>query len=82
MTSNSEELNQLQSLRFVVGWDIDKVNHDRTIVFVFDKLVQHIVYKVNTGKDRKTTYPYIQEFYGMNNCVPPCQLKIELYEEK
>ena len=80
LPKEAEEKLELQSRRYVVGWEICKTNADRTIVFVFDKLSQRIVYKVNT-KERKGTYPYIQKQYGMNNCVPPRELRLDMYEK-
>lgn len=77
---HQQEVLELQSRRYVVGWEPSKDNADRVIVFVFDKLSQRIIYKVNTT-DRKGTYPYIQSFYGEKNCVPPKQLRVDMYEK-
>ena len=62
--------------RYVVGWE---PRNDRTLVFVYDKLSHKIVYSVNTS-ERKKAYPYIQTYYGKDNCVPPRQINVSFYQ--
>ena len=64
LQQNSPHLNR----RYVVGYE--PTLNNREIVFVYDKFVSRIIYKANTT-DRKRVYPYIKEYYGVDNCVPP-----------
>lgn len=63
--------------RYMVGWE--PIQDSRTIVMVFDRFMQKIVYKANVS-DRKLAYPKIQSFYGKEECVPPKQVIIRTYE--
>lgn len=63
--------------RYVVAWN--KAPNDREVVIVYDKFSGKVVYKVNTV-DHLTAYPYIQEYYGKQNCVAPKQVDLRIYE--
>lgn len=75
-SQNQPQLKPDSDRRFVVGWD---TNADRFIVFVYDRWVSRIVYKINTI-DRKLAYPYIKGFYDVNDCVAPKQRDIKFFE--
>lgn len=62
--------------RYVVAWD--NALNERVIVFVYDKVHGRIIYTANV-KERKIAYPYIQHYYGIDNCVPPKQADIRRY---
>jgi len=63
--------------RYVVAWN--KGENNREIVIVFDKYSRSVVYKVNTS-NHSNAYPYIKEYYGKENCVPPRQVDLRIYE--
>ncbi len=76
-----EELQNLQERRYVVG-RCNAPQEGRTLVFVFDKLSKRVIYKVNIRtEDRKKPYQYIQRYYGEDNCVPPQEIDIKMYEQ-
>lgn len=77
MTSDLEKSSSLQP-RYIVGYDSKKVC-PRVIVFVYDTWIGRVVYKINC-KQRKSSYDYIQKYYGIDNCVAPKELNIEHYE--
>lgn len=72
---NPQEIDNL-SRRYVVGWELKEI---KTLVFVYDKLSRRVVYKILI-KERKAAYPYIQEYYGIDNCVKPRQINVSFYE--
>ena len=56
------------SKRYLVRWD--NLPNDRFIIFVYDKFIGRIIYKVNT-KIKKPEYDWIREYYGEENCDKP-----------
>lgn len=71
-----QDQNNPQNKRFVVGYE--EAPNGRELVFVYDKRVGRIVYTCNT-RERKLAYPYIQQYYGTDNCVPPKKISREIY---
>lgn len=71
-----KEENPHLNRRYSVYWDDLPIG--RVMVIVFDRWEQRTIYKANV-KERILAYPYIKEYYGESNCIPPEKKNLKFF---